>query len=279
MAKVEQVTNKIRRLDFNIAYACNLACKGCISLSDFDRRGVESLEDIEVQCATWSRILTPNVISVFGGEPLLHPKLVQILKLIRMHWPHTIIRLITNGYLLKRFDPSIWFEFGKLEMQVSIHRQDHEHIISAEIKRIVQCKAGWKAKKTINDGHKQLELHNGDLIVYKSKFKNFVIPYKLLNGELTPFKSDPAKAHAICGSPDTPILYKNKIYKCAPIANILDLDKKGVYKYEGVGPNGDIKNLVANINKPENICSMCPENIAHSIDHFVKENVHVKHIA
>ena len=38
---------RIKRLDFNVAYACNLACKGCISLSDFNRKGVESLKDIE----------------------------------------------------------------------------------------------------------------------------------------------------------------------------------------------------------------------------------------
>ena len=104
------------------------------------------------------------------------------------------------------------------------------------------------------------------------------MPYKIVNGELTPFKSDPAKAHKICGSPNVPILYKNKLYKCAPIANLLDLDKRDKYKYEGVGPNGDVETIVQNINKPESVCAMCPENIDHSIDHFAKENVHVKNI-
>ena len=57
---------RIKRLDFNVAYACNLACKGCISLSDFNRKGVESLKDIEDQCKTWSKILDPSIISIFG---------------------------------------------------------------------------------------------------------------------------------------------------------------------------------------------------------------------
>ena len=104
------------------------------------------------------------------------------------------------------------------------------------------------------------------------------MPYKIENGELTPFNSDPAKAHSICGNPNVPILYKNKLYKCAPIANLKDLDKKGKYKYEGIGPNGDLKLLVENINKPESICSMCPDDRNHSVDHFAKENVHVKNI-
>ena len=114
--------HRIKRLDFNVAYACNLSCKGCISLSDFDRRGVESLKDIKEQCKTWSKILDPSIISIFGGEPLLHPRIKQVLDIIRESWPNAVIRFITNGYLLRRYDPEMWYTFGSLEMQVSIHR-------------------------------------------------------------------------------------------------------------------------------------------------------------
>ena len=85
--------------------------------------------------------------------------------------------------------------------------------------------------------------------------------YNIVKGELTPFDSDPAKAHKICGSPNVPILYKNKLYKCAPIANLLDLDKKDKYKYEGIGPNCDVETIVKNINKPESVFYFFPENI------------------
>ena len=271
---------RIKRLDFNVAYACNLSCKGCISLSndEFKRKGVEPLQDIKEQCETWSKILDPSVISIFGGEPLLHPKIEKVLSLIREYWPQSQIRFITNGYLLRRYDPNMWFKFGDLEMQVSIHRLDHEQMITEEIKKIVRCRTGWQAKRTSYGGHTQLELHHDELSVYKSKFKTFVMPYKFDNGKLEPFKSDPKKAHSICGSPDTPILYKNKLYKCAPIANILDLDHNDLYNYEGTEATGDIEALVKMINKPEKICSMCPEQRSHSIDHMKKENVHVKNI-
>ena len=269
---------RIKRLDFNVAYACNLACKGCISLSDHDRRGVECLKDIQEQCNTWSKILDPSVISIFGGEPLLHPHIQKVLEAIRTAWPEAVIRFITNGYLLRRYNPEMWFGFGALEMQVSIHRQDHEPMITKEIKRIVKQRSGWTATRSRVDGHKQLELHNDEVTIYKSKFKRFVMPYKLVNGEITPFKSNPKKAHSICGSPDTPILYKNKLFKCAPIANILDMGKGDLYDYKGVSANGDVRSLVKQINKPESICSMCPEQTSHSVDHFKKENVHVKNI-
>ena len=63
------------RLDFNIAYACNLSCKGCISLSNFDRKGVEPLDSLLYQIDQWKKLITPKVLTLFGGEPLLHPKL------------------------------------------------------------------------------------------------------------------------------------------------------------------------------------------------------------
>lgn len=270
--------HRIKRLDFNVAYACNLSCKGCISLSDFDRRGVESIADIQQQCDTWSQVLDPSVISIFGGEPLLHPRIEKVLDAIRRAWPDAVIRLITNGYLLRRHDPEKWFRFGALEMQVSVHRQDHEQMITREIKRIVSRRSDWRATRGSLDGHRQLELHHPDLTIYKSKFRTFVMPYRLEAGELKPFNSDPKKAHGICGSPDTPILYRNKLYKCAPLPNILELDRGKHYTYQGVGPDGDVKHLVDNINKPESVCAMCPDSAAHSVDHFNKENVHVKDI-
>ena len=85
------------------------------------------------------------MISIFGGEPLLHPRIGKVLDAIRKSWPNAQLRLITNGYLLKKYDPEMWFRFGALEMQVSVHRQDHESIITNEIKRLgyqenIQCR-------------------------------------------------------------------------------------------------------------------------------------------
>ena len=262
---------KINRLDFNITYACNLACKGCISLSDFDRRGVESLQSIQIQCDNWHDRLQPHIIALFGGEPLMHPKIHDVIEKIKQSWPKAILRLITNGYLLKKHDPEIWFNYEPIEIQVSIHRQDHEAIITEQIKRIVECRPGWKTSKSTDGGHKQLQLSREGFKIYKSKFGNFVIPY---NTGLTPFNSDPKVAHSICGSPATPVLYKNRLYKCPPIANLLDM-KPGYVDYTGVGHNEDLDEFVNGIGKPENVCAMCPESRKHNFDHYAEENVHV----
>ena len=114
--------------------------------------------------------------------------------------------------------------------------------------------------------------------IWKSKFGEFVIPYNYDGNQLVPFKSNPAKAHAICGNPNVPILYKNKLFKCAPIANLLDLPNTKGYKYKPTNSFDDIDKFVSFIGKPESVCSMCPESRSHAIDHYAKGEVHVKHL-
>ena len=95
---------------------------------------------------------------------------------------------------------------------------------------------------------------------------------------MAPFKSDPKKAHSICGNPNVPVLYKNKLYKCAPIANLLDLPNTKGFKYKPIDSLGNLNSFVKMIGKPESICSMCPESRSHSIDHYAKGEVYVKHL-
>jgi hypothetical protein len=47
-------------------------------------------------------------IGVMGGEPLLHPDLLLILRVIRKAFPLAIIRLTTNGILLMKQEDEFW---------------------------------------------------------------------------------------------------------------------------------------------------------------------------
>src|SRR5438128_10147804 len=74
---------------------CNLACKYCNEYDDFSKpvptemmfRRVDKLSEFRT-----------SVITISGGEPLLHPELDAIIHRIRKHG--MISGLITNGYLL-----------------------------------------------------------------------------------------------------------------------------------------------------------------------------------
>lgn len=268
------------RLDIMIAYSCNISCAGCISISDRKRDGIASLEDIAAWCTKWRPYIDPEIITIFGGEPCLHPNLIDVCDTIRTSWPNATIRLITNGYLLDNFNIDHWFTLGKFEIQVSLHRQDHRKIINAVIKKILDKHRGWKVSVHGDDDHKQISWTHDKLVIYKSIFKDFVIPYKQQQDTIMPWNSDPADAHKICGSPATPILYKGLLYKCPAVANAIDVSRENWFNYHAYDITDNLQEFVNNINHPEPVCGQCPnKQQAVIIDHFDKNNVKTKNIS
>ena len=93
-----------------------------------------------------------------------------------------------------------------------------------------------------------------------------------------PWNSEPAQAHKICGSPATPILYKGLLYKCPPVANIIDITGNNWFDYHAVDIHDDISAFVETIGRPEPVCGQCPaHDQAIIVDHFSHQNVKVKH--
>ncbi len=74
---------------------CNLACKYCNEFDDFSQP--VPLEDMYRRVDKLADLGT-SVITISGGEPLLHPELDGIIRRIR--YRGMIAGLITNGYLL-----------------------------------------------------------------------------------------------------------------------------------------------------------------------------------
>jgi MoaA/NifB/PqqE/SkfB family radical SAM enzyme len=74
---------------------CNLACKYCNEYDDFSKPvAAEKMFQRVDKLAE----LGTSVITISGGEPLLHPELDEIIRRIRRHG--MVAGLITNGYLL-----------------------------------------------------------------------------------------------------------------------------------------------------------------------------------
>ncbi len=90
---------------------CNLRCQGCDHFACIADENFIPFETIERDIIRMADIFQGDYIvkiAVMGGEPLLHPQLKDILVCIRKYFPHTIIRLSTNGLLLKAQDEKFW---------------------------------------------------------------------------------------------------------------------------------------------------------------------------
>src|SRR5438105_10712402 len=74
---------------------CNLACKYCNEFDDFSKPvPTETMFHRVDKLAA----LGTSVVTISGGEPLLHPELDEVIRRIRKNG--IIAGLITNGYLL-----------------------------------------------------------------------------------------------------------------------------------------------------------------------------------
>lgn len=98
-------------LIFNILDHCNLNCKGCDHFACVADPYTVPYETVHNDIKRMAEIFHHDYIAqiaVMGGEPLLHPELLEILQDVRENFPHAIIRLTTNGLFLLKQDEAFW---------------------------------------------------------------------------------------------------------------------------------------------------------------------------
>lgn len=92
----------IKQIEYHVADACNLACEFCTHYSNFKGpANILSPEEIELEWEAWSQRIVPSRVHLIGGEPLLNPNIVDIVRLAFRTWPLSTIYLYSNGLLLK----------------------------------------------------------------------------------------------------------------------------------------------------------------------------------
>jgi MoaA/NifB/PqqE/SkfB family radical SAM enzyme len=119
---------------------CNLSCTYCNEYDDFSEpvptadllRRVDRLAE-----------LGTSVITVSGGEPLLHPDLDRIIRRIRIRG--RIATLITNGYLLTPTRIKLLNRAGLDHLQISIDNVLPDEISTKSLK-VLDNKLRWLAE-------------------------------------------------------------------------------------------------------------------------------------
>lgn len=110
---------KLKALIVNICDHCNLNCRGCDHFSPIADARFLDPKNIKKDLSQMRKILNEDVelVSVMGGEPLLHPQLDEILDAAREVFPHTDIWLSTNGILLLKQTDEFWNCCKKMKLK------------------------------------------------------------------------------------------------------------------------------------------------------------------
>jgi MoaA/NifB/PqqE/SkfB family radical SAM enzyme len=119
---------------------CNLACRYC---NEFDSFSNPVPLDIMLRRIDRLAHLGTSVITISGGEPLLHPELDDIIRRIR-RWG-SIATLITNGYLLTPDRIRRLNKAGLDHLQISIDNVKPDDVSMKSLK-VLDKKLQWLAE-------------------------------------------------------------------------------------------------------------------------------------
>jgi hypothetical protein len=135
-----------RSLEAHITDHCNLKCRQCCSLSPFLPPYCVDPDDLARDLALARRALAPGIFKLVGGEPLLHPRLLDCLRVARDSGIAPTISLTTNGLLLGKMPDELWRLLDGLTLSVYpqprlpddlmryIHVRTVEHSIALNVK-------------------------------------------------------------------------------------------------------------------------------------------------
>jgi GTP 3',8-cyclase len=111
---VEQGRVVTRSLESHIVDHCNLTCAECCSLSPLLPPRFTTPEALERDLALAAEVVAPRVFKLVGGEPLLHPELVDMLAVARRSAIAPTLSLTTNGLLLGKLPDAFWEQLDAL---------------------------------------------------------------------------------------------------------------------------------------------------------------------
>ena len=102
--------NKLWRpaIEFNLTEHCNLRCTHCDHASSILPTKFADLTSFARDIEALSTVLHAGEFKFLGGEPLLHPQLVDFLRVAKDAKIANRLTLVTNGLLLHKAPDEIW---------------------------------------------------------------------------------------------------------------------------------------------------------------------------
>jgi hypothetical protein len=246
-----------RNLEMHVTHACNLACEGCRHYSNQNHKGMLAVSDAEQWLSQWGHRLQPTYFELHGGEPTIHPELPTFVRLVRRYFPHTKVRVLTNGFFLHRQPelPGALKEVGDSCLDISIHHGSWQY--GALLGPNLELARSWHQDHGIE-------------VNVRESFRTWTRQYLGHGAEMQPFEDgDPQASWDLCNCKNCYQLLDGHIWKCPPIAYLPMQDAKyhlsekwGPYlAYQPLAPgcsDDELQAFFRRSSQAESVCGMCP---------------------
>ena len=206
------VLPKIRYL---LSYTCNLRCEFCFF--PLNEKKMCTREELADSFEKWSRKLIPDIVCLYGGEPLLNPNITGIVSDARRYWRSSTIEIITNGLLLPDISEDVLRALSENYVYVTISR----HLRTKEYLKIIE--QSFSRLKQFNILH---GVYKADLLwraLYKFDEEGVPVPHN---------EKKPEDAYKNCDGINTTSIRGDYLYKCSNVATCSEMVKKGLFSGE-----------------------------------------------
>lgn len=197
---------RIRNLELHVTHACNLACESCSHYSNHAHKGDLDPSLADEWLGAWSQRVQPEVFSLLGGEPTIHPRFADFIPIARRHFPLAHLRIITNGFFLDRHpllrdvlraDPDV-------TVYVSVHHESPEYVGKV-----------WDNLQMLKRWAEEFGIRYATAL----SARGWTRRYTGYGAEMQPFgDGNPRASWEQCPARTCPQIHEGKFWKCAPLA-------------------------------------------------------------
>lgn len=243
---------------------CNLNCKGCL----FACNAIKGCEHISkeqiIKDAKRMNSLFYDIpwIRILGGEPLMHPDIIEILNSYRQIYSYSEIDLCTNGLLITKMDESFFkcIKENDITIHVSGYKPTYNQLdkIDAKLKEynLVYTVlkrddfAKYYTQKPVNDAKYSFEncIASGCREVYRGRLMrcSAVIAFEKFNEQFgTSYKTiENEDWFDIHNSDIDPFELKKKLDECSSICKYCDVKNMEEFSWDYAGNQADINDYV-----------------------------------
>jgi hypothetical protein len=116
--RMESGKIRTRALEFAAADHCNLRCSGCSHMSPFLKPRIAAEEEFVRDMGRLATAMFADEIRILGGEPLVNPRIIPLLKAARASGIAAKVALTTNGLLLHKMPDEFWANVDRVNLSL-----------------------------------------------------------------------------------------------------------------------------------------------------------------
>ena len=207
-------------IDVPIVDHCNLRCRSCAAAAPLAKPSCADVEQLRRTLSVYARLCgdaPPREVNLVGGEPTLHPRLTDVVAVVREAFPSTTLTIITNGLSLRSTSSRALDTLAQLGAH--IHVSVYGPATSFTTAPLVEHDDAWTCRRCFR--HSPVAFTNIGRVEYCS------IPL-LPNGDLCFCTVIPTAAHL---APLAPFNLRVERGLSGDVVNILNVTKEQLLRF------------------------------------------------